>query len=99
MIHRLLAAVPAVLASIGLPLPASAVATRSGEEGAGPPPSFVLVVADDLGYSDLGCTWVPTRRVGYEANVTPRIDRMAEEACASPTSTPRRRARPRGPRS
>ena len=35
-------------------------------------PSFVFIMADDLGYADLGC-------YGARAPVTPRLDRMAAE--------------------
>jgi arylsulfatase A-like enzyme len=36
------------------------------------PPSFVFIMADDLGYADLGC-------YGARAPITPRLDRMAAE--------------------
>jgi len=37
-----------------------------------PPPNFVVIFADDLGYGDLGCFGHPTIR-------TPELDRMASE--------------------
>ena len=36
------------------------------------PPNIVLIIADDLGYGDLGC-------FGQKVLKTPRIDRMASE--------------------
>ncbi len=40
--------------------------------GKSPPPNIVLILADDLGWSDLGCQ-------GADLIETPRIDRMASE--------------------
>jgi len=36
------------------------------------PPSFVFIMADDLGYADVGC-------YGARAPITPRLDAMAAE--------------------
>ena len=66
---------------------AGAAGTRAAE-----PPSFVVLLADDLGYGDLGCYGHPTIR-------TPSLDRMAAEGmrftqfyCAAPVCTPSRAA-------
>jgi len=60
--------------------------------GADRPPNFVVILADDLGYGDLGCYGHPTIR-------TPNLDRMAIEGlrftqfyCAAPVCTPSRAA-------
>ncbi len=54
------------------------------------PPNFIILFADDLGYSDLACFGHPTIR-------TPNLDRMAAEGvrltsfyCAAPVCTPSR---------
>jgi arylsulfatase A-like enzyme len=53
------------------------------------PPNFVIFLADDLGYGDLGC-------YGNKSFATPRLDRMATEGArltdfyAMPTCTPAR---------
>jgi arylsulfatase A len=39
---------------------------------AAPPPNFIVILADDLGYGDLGCN-------GSKVIATPRLDRMAGE--------------------
>ncbi len=51
--------------------PASAVIARS-PQGPPMPPNFVLILADDLGYGDLG-------RYGARAIRTPNLDRLADQ--------------------
>lgn len=57
---------------------------------ADPPPNFVVIFCDDLGYGDLGC-------YGSSKNRTPRIDQLAREGIqltdfysSSPVCTPSR---------
>jgi hypothetical protein len=59
---------------------------------AGSPPNIVLIVADDLGYGDLGC-------YGSTTNRTPHIDKLAANGLrftdfhsAGPMCTPTRAA-------
>lgn len=47
-------------------------ADRGGDEAAGAPPNIVFILADDLGYGDLGA-------YGQTRIATPRLDRMAAE--------------------
>ena len=41
-------------------------------------PNFIFILADDLGYADLGCTGARDAR-SQPANVSPNLDRMAAE--------------------
>ena len=43
-------------------------------------PNIIFIMADDLGYSDLGC-------YGQQKIQTPCIDKMADEGNASPSVT------------
>jgi arylsulfatase A-like enzyme len=68
-------------------LPAAASALRAA---AAPPPNIVLILADDLGWSDLGC-------YGSDLHRTPNLDAMAkggmrftEAYSASPVCSPTR---------
>ena len=56
-------------------------------------PNIVFILADDLGWTDLGCQ-------GTKYYETPNIDRLARDgACGSPTATPAARtASRRAPR-
>ena len=62
---RLLPALSAIFLALVLPVPAAKV--KKGHT-----PNIVLIIADDLGYGDLGC-------FGQKVLKTPRIDRMASE--------------------
>jgi len=62
---RLLPVLSAIFLALALPVPA--VKAQKVH-----PPNIVLIIADDLGYGDLGC-------FGQKVLKTPRIDRMASE--------------------
>ncbi len=59
----------ALLAALAL---LSASPAAPGEAEVGQPPNFVIILADDLGYGDLGC-------FGQGTLETPNLDRMAAE--------------------
>ena len=44
------------------------------------PPNVILILADDLGYAELGCYGGPLN--------TPAMDRLAREGFVAPTATP-----------
>ena len=41
-------------------------------------PNFIFILADDLGYADLGCCGARDER-NQPADVSPRLDRLAGE--------------------
>lgn len=55
-----------------LPLAVFWLLSSSASSVEGQPPNFVVIVADDLGYGDLGC-------FGSQSIATPRLDAMARE--------------------
>ncbi len=55
-----------------VPILASLIGCGSLQAGEPPAPNIVIMIADDLGYGDLGCYGHPTIR-------TPHLDRMAAE--------------------
>ncbi|MDC3307350.1 arylsulfatase [bacterium] len=65
---------PLTAAAAAAPLPVTRMVQEDGTPGAtgGRPPSLVVVLADDLGWGDIGCQ-------GQEKILTPWIDRMAAE--------------------
>jgi arylsulfatase A-like enzyme len=65
--------------------------------GSNPPPNIVLILADDMGYGDLGC--YPKDRSNVDAPaITPHIDSLAAQgvkfmnACSLPMCSPARAA-------
>ena len=56
---------------LGIVLPYLFVSTATAAS-ASPPPNFVIIFIDDMGYADIG----PFGAEGYE---TPNLDRMAKE--------------------
>ncbi len=76
---------------LGRRLGAGALGARLGVSAQSQSPNFVILLADDLGYGDLGC-------YGNTNIRTPHLDRMATEGArltefyAAPTCTPSRAA-------
>lgn len=74
----------AVITSALALLVAETAAAGDGETDDQPPPNVVLIVADDLGWADLGC-------YGADLHETPHLDRLASGAvsfCQAYAATP-----------
>lgn len=80
------AALVALLIAISLPTATSGQSAKPGESDQ---PNFIIILADDLGYGDIG-------PFGSKVNRTPNLDRMAREGMkltsfyAAPVCTPSR---------
>ena len=57
-------------------------------------PNIVVIMGDDIGIWNIGAY-----HRGMMAGRTPNLDKLAAKACCSPTTTPRRAARPAAPTS
>lgn len=84
--HRLAHTLAALVALVGIP------ATATPEAATPRPPNLIVLLADDLGWRDLGCA-------GHEQLRTPNIDRLAREGmfftqahAAAPICSPSRAA-------
>ena len=58
--------------NITLGIAALFLVTSTSKASTVPPPNFIIIFADDLGYGDLGC-------YGAQNYQTPELDRMAQE--------------------
>jgi arylsulfatase A-like enzyme len=71
-------------------------ASRAQPPASPGPPNFVVILTDDQGYGDLGCTWTPDGTGEFPRIDTPSIDRLASEGMlltsfyVSPLCTPTR---------
>ena len=70
-------------------------AIRAGAQGNRP--NVVFILADDLGFGDVGWSWQAMRKPGEARIFTPNLDRLAEEGtvlsshyCAAPVCAPSR---------
>ncbi|MDF1862327.1 MAG: sulfatase-like hydrolase/transferase [Verrucomicrobiales bacterium] len=73
LIHKA-AILPTLLALLAFALPAMA----EDPNGAGKRPNLIFILADDLGYGDIGVLW-QNARAGEKKFATPNFDRMAAE--------------------
>ena len=55
------------------------LATLTAAEVPAKKPNVIIILADGLGYDDVGCYWTPDKRPGFEKIQTPNIDRLAIE--------------------
>lgn len=68
-----LSSVIVVIVAPSLPLPAA--------DAAPPQPNIILILADDMGYGDVGVLFQNSRDTGKPRFSTPQLDRMASEGC------------------
>jgi uncharacterized sulfatase len=92
MIHRSRFLPPSIRASIALGVLAAGLLTPGFAATAASRPNFLIIIADDLNWRDLGCTGSPDVR-------TPNIDQLARESMTlramftpAPTCSPLRHA-------
>jgi arylsulfatase A-like enzyme len=80
-------------------LPGIALAASAPAPAPTPPPNIIFILADDLGYGDLGVFYQNARRAAGNraAHFTPQLDRLANEGarltnhyCAAPVCAPSR---------
>lgn len=65
------------LTLVALLLLASPAALHAAASKPADQPNIIIILADDLGFDDVGCYWTPDARPGFEKIRTPNIDRLA----------------------
>lgn len=75
----------------------AAAASAAALAAAAEKPNVIFILADDLGYGDVGWTWQTRRPAGEARILTPNLDAMAREGvvlsshyCAAPVCAPSR---------